>query len=296
MRLVTYQSKNGPRAAAVASVASGRDDYAAESYVDLAEADSGLPSSLKEIVALGGDGLRRAAAALAAGKPFDATGVQSLAPIPDPQKVIGVGLNYADHAAETGAEVGDEPIIFAKFPNTVRGDGDPISLPKISQKVDYEAELVVIIGSGGRHIPRETALDHVAGYACGHDVSARDWQLGKPGGQWLLGKTFDSFAPYGPHLVTGDEVGDPGRLDIKLRLNGQTMQDSNTKQLIFSVDFLVSYLSRILTLLPGDIIFTGTPPGVGVARKPQVFMKPGDTVEVEIENIGILANPIVAES
>ena len=192
MRLVTYQSKNGPRAAAVASVASGRDDYAAETYVDLAEADSGLPASLKEIVALGGDGLRRAAAALAAGKPFDAAGVEILAPIPDPQKVIGVGLNYADHAAETGAEVGDEPVIFVKF----------------------------------------------------HEI----------------------------------------------------MQDANTNQLFFSVEFLVSYLSRILTLLPGDIIFTGTPPGVGVARKPQVFMKPGDTAEVEIENIGILSNPVVAES
>ena len=295
MRLVTYQSETGPRAAAVCNAASDRADYAAHDYVDLAEADPALPSSLKQILALGADGLRRAAAALETGKPFDAAGIRLLAPIPDPQKVICVGLNYADHAAESGAKVGDEPVIFNKFPTTLRADGDPIELPRLSEQVDYEAELVVVIGTGGRHIPRATALEHVAGYACGHDVSARDWQHGKPGGQWLLGKSFDSFAPLGPHLVTADEVGDPGQLDIQMRLGGQTMQKSNTKQLIFPVDFLVSYISGICTLLPGDLIFTGTPSGVGAARRPPVFLKPGDTAEVEIEKIGVLTNPVVAE-
>jgi 2-keto-4-pentenoate hydratase/2-oxohepta-3-ene-1,7-dioic acid hydratase in catechol pathway len=161
--------------------------------------------------------------------------------------------------------------------------------------VDYEAELVAVIGIGGRHIPREAALQHVAGYACGHDVSARDWQIQKPGGQWLLGKSFDSFAPFGPELVTADEVGDAGNLRICLRINGVTMQDSRTSQLIFGVAELVSYISGVCTLSPGDLIFTGTPPGVGSARKPPVYLKPGDTVEVEIENIGILRNPVVGE-
>jgi 2-keto-4-pentenoate hydratase/2-oxohepta-3-ene-1,7-dioic acid hydratase in catechol pathway len=159
--------------------------------------------------------------------------------------------------------------------------------------VDYEAELVVVIGRGGRHIPRDEAMQHVAAYTCGHDVSARDWQKHKPGGQWLLGKSFDSFAPTGPHLVTADEVPDPHSLPIRLRLNGQVMQSSTTAQLIFRIDQLVSYLSEVCTLRPGDLIFTGTPPGVGAARKPPVFLKPGDVAEVEIEGIGILTNPVV---
>ena len=138
-------------------------------------------------------------------------------------------------------------------------------------------------------------MDYVAGYACGHDVSARDWQKGRPGGQWLLGKTFDSFAPLGPELVTADELGDPGKLDIRLRLNGEVMQDSNTKQLIFPVDHLIAYLSQVVTLQPGDLIYTGTPPGVGMARKPPVWLKPGDTVEIEIERVGILRNRVVSE-
>ena len=169
-------------------------------------------------------------------------------------------------------------------------------LPKLSQEVDYEAELVAVIGRGGRHIPRDAALDHVAGYCCGHDVSARDWQLRKPGGQWLLGKSFDSFAPFGPELVTSDEVGDAGNLRIQLRINGRTMQDSTTAQLIFSVAELVAYVSGVCTLAPGDVIFTGTPAGVGVARKPPVFLQAGDTVEVEIERLGLLRNRVVAET
>ena len=155
---------------------------------------------------------------------------------------------------------------------------------------------MVVIGKGGKHIPREQALSHVAGYCCGHDGSARDWQLQKPGGQWLLGKTFDSFAPFGPELVTPDEVGDPGQLKIALRLNGQTMQNSSTRQLIFAVDQLIAYVSSVCTLTPGDILFTGTPPGVGGARKPPVYLKPGDVAEVEIEKIGILRNRFVAEA
>jgi 2-keto-4-pentenoate hydratase/2-oxohepta-3-ene-1,7-dioic acid hydratase in catechol pathway len=185
-------------------------------------------------------------------------------------------------------------IVFCKFPTAVRAHGQPIVLPTISPEVDYEGELVAVIGRAGKNISRDNALEHVAGYCCGQDVSARDWQQRKPGGQWLLGKSFDTFAPFGPELVTSDEVGDAGNLRIQLRLNGQTMQDSNTNQLIFTIADLVAYVSQVCTLLPGDVIFTGTPAGVGAARKPPVFLKPGDIVEVEIEKLGLLRNPVIA--
>jgi 2-keto-4-pentenoate hydratase/2-oxohepta-3-ene-1,7-dioic acid hydratase in catechol pathway len=258
-------------------------------------ADPSLPERMKDLLALE-DGIERARQATVQGSPIPADSVRLLAPVPDPEKVICIGLNYADHAAESGLDLPSEPVVFCKFPTAVRADGDDIVLPKVSQKVDYEAELVVVIGKGGRHIPRESTMDHVAGLTCGHDVSARDWQLEKPGGQWLMGKTFDSFAPMGPELVTMDEVPDPGQLEIALRLNDTTMQQSNTRQLIFPIDQLIAHLSSVCTLRPGDVIFTGTPPGVGAARKPPVFLKPGDSVEVEIEKVGTLRNPVVAES
>ena len=166
----------------------------------------------------------------------------------------------------------------------------------MSQEVDFEAELVAVIGRGGKHIPKGQAMAHVGGYTVGHDVSARDWQLNKPAKQWMAGKTFDTFAPTGPVLVSADEIPDPHNLGIRLRLNGQTMQDSNTKQLIFGIDELIAYLSQIITLEPGDLIFTGTPPGVGMARKPPVWLKPGDVIEVEIEHLGVLRNSVVAET
>ena len=161
--------------------------------------------------------------------------------------------------------------------------------------MDYEAELVVIIGKRGKNIPRDQAMSYVAGYTNGNDVSARDWQIGRPGGQWLLGKTPDTFAPMGPDLVTKDEVADPNQLQIQLRLNGETLQNSSTKELIFKIDELVSHLSQLITLEPGDVIYTGTPPGVGAARKPPIFLKAGATTEVEIAGLGLLKNPIVAE-
>jgi 2-keto-4-pentenoate hydratase/2-oxohepta-3-ene-1,7-dioic acid hydratase in catechol pathway len=215
-------------------------------------------------------------------------------PVPDPEKIICVGLNYADHAAESKMAVPAEPVIFNKLPSALAAAGQPIVLPEISRQVDYEAELVVVIGRQGKHVPAEQALAVVAGYTCGNDVSARDWQLGKPAGQWLLGKTFDTFAPCGPELVTPDEVGDPGQLDICLRLNGTVMQQSNTRQWIFSLPALIAYVSSVCTLKPGDLIFTGTPPGVGLGRQPPVFLQPGDTVEIEIARVGRLRNPLVA--
>jgi 2-keto-4-pentenoate hydratase/2-oxohepta-3-ene-1,7-dioic acid hydratase in catechol pathway len=283
MRLVSYESETGSRVAVAH----------AEGFVDLNHAEPTLPSSMRQLLSLGAAGLRAAARAAELGKPLPASELRLLAPVPDPAKILCVGLNYADHARETGAELPSEPVIFNKFPTALRGPGDSIVLPKISQKVDFEAELVVVIGRGGRHIRKQDAMEHVAGYTCGHDVSARDWQIGKPGGQWLLGKSFDSFAPIGPELVTADEVSDPHQLDISLTLNGQTMQSSNTRQLIFSIDHVIAYLSEVFTLEPGDLLFTGTPPGVGAARKPPVFLRAGDQVVVEIENIGRLHNSVV---
>jgi 2-keto-4-pentenoate hydratase/2-oxohepta-3-ene-1,7-dioic acid hydratase in catechol pathway len=284
MRLVTVQTGDGPRAC-------GQDGGR---YVDLRAADPALPARLRDLLALGPEGLRRAGAALTRGTiSYDPDTAVLRAPIPDPPKVICLGLNYRDHAAETGAPIPAEPILFSKFATAVIGPGAAIELPAVSRQVDFEAELVVVIGRPGKDIPRDRAYDHVAGYTVGHDVSARDWQLHKPGRQWLAGKTFDTFAPTGPALVTADEVPDPHALGIRLRLNGQTMQDSCTSQLIFRVDAVIAYLSQIVTLEPGDLIFTGTPSGVGMARTPPVWLKPGDVVEVEIDGLGTLRNPVV---
>ncbi len=290
MKLVTYQTDHGPRVAAL------HDDH----YVDLNQADPAVPSCIKALLAGGPALLAQAEAAAAKGSPLDKTNADAanveLPPvIPSPQKIICIGLNYADHARESGLEPPTEPCVFSKFPSAVLAAGQPVVLPKASEAVDYEAELVVVIGRGGRHIAESRAREHIAGYCCGLDVSARDWQMNKPGGQWQLGKSFDTFAPIGPALVTADEIPEPGRLKIQLRLNGQTMQDSSTEQLIFSVETLVAYVSEICTLAPGDLIFTGTPPGVGFARKPPVLLKDGDVVEVEIESLGVLRNPMVAE-
>ncbi len=286
MRLITYQGPNGPRAAGLRG----------GQFVDLNDADPHLPASMKSLLALGPAGLERAAAATAKGAPHPMTSIRLLAPIADPGKVICVGLNYADHARESGVAPPEEPVLFNKFPTALVAHGEPLVLPRVSREVDYEAELVVVIGRGGRHIARERAFEHVAGYCPGHDVSARDWQLHKPGKQWLLGKTFDTFAPCGPALVTRDEVPRPGKLRIQFRLNGRTLQDSNTDQLIFPIDELVAYISQVCTLAPGDLIFTGTPPGVGFARKPPIFLQAGDVAEVEIEGLGVLTNPVVAEA
>jgi len=286
MQLATYQSATGPRVA-------GRLD---REWIDLNGADPSLPHCIKRLLALGPSGLERAARAAAGGQPIPSANFHGLLPIvPRPEKIICVGLNYADHAHETGDAPPVEPVIFNKFPTAVLADGHPIVLPRESAEVDYEAELVAVIGSGGRNITPERAIEHVAGYCCGNDVSARDWQMRKPGRQWLLGKSFDTFAPIGPWLTTADEVPEPNRLGIELRLNGRTMQRSNTSQFLFSVAELVSYVSRVCTLSAGDLIFTGTPPGVGFARRPPVYLQPGDTVEVEIERIGVLRNPVAAE-
>ncbi len=287
MRWVTVASEEGPRACGVIN----------GEYIDVNAADPEMPATVRGLLELGQKWQRRAWAALPRGVVrHDPAGTKLLAPVPDPRKIVCIGLNYRDHAAESGVPVPTEPILFSKYPTTLIGHGGQIVLPSASHEVDYEAELVVVIGRKGRHISRERALEYVGGYAVGHDVSARDWQLNKPGKQWMAGKTFDTFAPVGPELVTPDEVPDPQNLGIRLRLNGQTMQDSSTSQLVFGVAELIAYLSQIFTLEPGDMIFTGTPPGVGMARKPPVWLKPGDQVEVEIDRLGTLQNTVIAEN
>jgi len=213
------------------------------------------------------------------------------APIPRPGKIICVGRNYAEHARERGAELPAQPIFFLKSNNTICGPGEAIVLPPNSSQVDYEAEFAVVIGKGGKRIPEEKAYEHIAGYTILNDVSARDMQAQDK--QWFRGKSCDTFAPTGPWIVTREEIPDPHNLRISLTLNGETMQDSHTGHMIFKVPYLVSYLSQSLTLEPGDLISTGTPEGVGAHRTPPVFLKPGDTVSITVENIGTLTNPVV---
>jgi 2-keto-4-pentenoate hydratase/2-oxohepta-3-ene-1,7-dioic acid hydratase in catechol pathway len=225
---------------------------------------------------------------------YDEREITRLAPVRRPGKIICLGLNYRDHAIESGAKIPTEPVVFSKYPSAVIGPNAPIKLPRDSEEVDFEAELVFVIGKGGRNISEANAMQHVAGYTCGHDVSARDYQLKRGGGQWVIGKTFDTFAPMGPVLVTPDELPDPHRLRIQCRVNGQLMQDSNTGQMIFNVPQTIAYLSSVMTLEAGDVVFTGTPPGVGMARKPPVYLRAGDVAEIEIEGIGVLRNPVEA--
>jgi 2-keto-4-pentenoate hydratase/2-oxohepta-3-ene-1,7-dioic acid hydratase in catechol pathway len=219
-----------------------------------------------------------------------------LAPI-EPRQFLGIGLNYRRHAEETNAKIPDYPILFFKGVNAVQDPGGPIVIPGHlpSTEVDYECELAVVIGRACKNVPSERALDYVLGYTCANDVSARDWQIRNGGGQWCRGKTFDTFAPLGPCLVTRDEIPNPNALKIATILNGERVQDWTTADMIFDVPRLIEFLSGSTTLVPGTVILTGTPHGVGVARKPPRWLAPGDVVTIEIEGIGQLTNPVVAE-
>ncbi|WP_306061810.1 fumarylacetoacetate hydrolase family protein [Natronococcus wangiae] len=226
---------------------------------------------------------------------YDVDDVNRLEPVRNPRKVVCVGLNYRDHAEEGDNPIPDEPVLFSKFPTTVTGPGSTISWdPDLTEKVDYEAELVVVIGREARRVSREDAMDHVAGYLVGNDVSARDLQHGD--GQWVRGKSLDTFAPIGPELVTADEVDDPHDLEIWAEVNGERLQESTTANLIFGIDELVSFCSRAFTLEPGDLLFTGTPPGVGVYREPPVLLEDGDEVTIGIEELGELTNTCTYDS
>lgn len=228
----------------------------------------------------------------AAGALHERSAVTLHAPVPRPGKILCIGLNYKDHAAESNSPLPERPLLFSKFPTSTLAPGGTIRVPRGCENLDYEAELGVVIGRHATRVPAETALEHVLGYVNFNDVSARDFQF--KDGQWQRGKSCDTFAPFGEAIVTTDEVPDAHRLRIRLRLNGKTMQDSSTDQLIFGVPKLIESLSAHVTLEPGDVIATGTPPGVGFARKPPVWMQPGDVVEVEIEGLGVLRNVVAA--
>jgi 2-keto-4-pentenoate hydratase/2-oxohepta-3-ene-1,7-dioic acid hydratase in catechol pathway len=215
-------------------------------------------------------------------------------PIDRPWKIVCVGLNYRDHAEEQGVELPKAPLLFAKWPNALIGPGEPIILPKAAREVDYEAELGVVIGTAAKRVDVDGALDHVRGYIPLNDVSARDLQFADK--QWTRGKSPDTFCPVGPRLVRREEIEDPQDLAIRCVLNGETLQSSSTKQMIFSVAEIISYVSQVITLEPGDLIATGTPAGVGVFRDPKVLLQDGDEVTVEIEGLGALVNPVTKES
>ena len=264
------------------------------SIVDLNKTEPSLRPPLGTIILKEAEALDLARQTAARPDAVLAQDPQLLAPIL-PSKVICIGLNYRDHALETKSPIPEEPVVFNKFRTAITGPNAEIRLPRESPEVDFEGELVVVIGTFGRRIPRDRAMDYVFGYTIGHDVSARDWQKNKGGKQWLLGKSFDTFAPLGPAVVTKDEIPDPHALKIQTRVNGEVMQDSNTSEMIFRIDELIAYISQVATLEPGDLIYTGTPAGVGVARSPQRFLKPGDVVEIEIEKLGVLRNACVAD-
>ena len=245
-----------------------------------------------EFKALDTDDLERAERHAAGQTGISLAEVDLHPPVPDPNKILCIGLNYLDHCQETGQPVPEHPVLFAKFNNALVGHQGAILLDGTSQRVDYEAELAFVIGKRAYKVSEAEAMDYVAGYVTANDVSARDLQFADS--QWVRGKTLDTFCPLGPWLVTKDEVPDPHNLGIRCRVNGATLQDSTTAQLIFKIPALVSYLSQGLTLEAGDIVLTGTPPGVGYTRKPPVLLKPGDVVEIEIDGVGLLRNPVSA--
>ena len=234
------------------------------------------------------------AAADAATMTLDLDQVRLLAPIRRPGKIMAIGLNYADHIAESGMGTPEHQVWFSKAPTSANGPFDPIDVPKVSQALDYEAEMVAVIGTGGRHISRANAASAVFGYCVGNDATERAWQHRTP--QWVVGKSFDTHAPFGPWITPADEVPDPHALAIRCTVNGETRQDSNTRHLVFNVWDPLVHLSQAMTLEAGDLIFTGTPGGIGAAMKPMQFLKAGDRVRIEIETLGAIENPCAPEA
>jgi len=262
--------------------------------LDLVKHDAALPLCTNELIA-NWDNLVDRVRRLSEEILPSSDSLTLLCPLGQPKKILCIGLNYRDHAIETGASIPTEPIVFCKMPSAMIGPNEPILLPKVSQEVDYEAEMVIVVGKKIRNASSQQASEAIFGYCVGHDVSARDWQKNKPGKQWFLGKSFDSFAPFGPAIVTADEVPDPNNLQVTCTINGEVLQNSSTRELIFKPIELIRYISQVMTLDPGDVVYTGTPPGVGMARQPNRFLRDGDVVEIEVEGLGILRNPCVQE-
>jgi 2-keto-4-pentenoate hydratase/2-oxohepta-3-ene-1,7-dioic acid hydratase in catechol pathway len=283
MRLVSYE-RNGQRSIGALTN---------HGILDLPAASGGtLPGDMLALLQLGDEGMTQARAAAAKGGPgISLKEARLLAPVPRPGKIIGIGLNYADHASEGGRERPQYPMIFTKAVSAVIGPNEAIRMPLVTSMVDFEGEMAVVIGKQAKEVSSRNALEYVAGYTICNDVSGRDYQQRSSP---TAGKSFDTFAPLGPVLVTRDEIPDPHVLDIRTIVSGEEMQHSNTKHLIFNVNYLIDYLSHIFALEPGDIISTGTPAGVGWFRNPSRFLKPGDTVRIELEKVGVLENPVVA--
>jgi acylpyruvate hydrolase len=282
MRFASF-AENGVNGLAVRTKTGG--------WAGLAENADGFPGNLETLLSRG-NSLNDAAAILARGKPVDLDRVTLLPVLSNPGKIICVGLNYADHSAESGFKQPDYPTLFGRFNSSLIAHGAPIVRPKLSEQLDYEGELVAVIGKGGKNISKAQALDHVVGYSIFNDASIRDYQFKSP--QWTMGKNFDDTGAFGPTLVTSDEL-PPGCLGLRLvtRLNGQVVQSAMIDDMVFDVATQIALVSEAITLLPGDIFVTGTPSGVGLARKPPLWMKHGDICEVEIDQLGILRNPIV---
>jgi len=273
--------------------ARGAESYGLVVGDGLVDLRARLPACPTLRAALAADALGEIAGARGAKPDLALTDVTLLPPIPQPDKIVCIGLNYRAHAAEAGLKVPEHPSLFLRLTNTLVPHGGALVRPSLSSDMDYEGELAVVIGRGGRHIPRASALDHVAGYACFNDGSLRDYQFKH---SVAVGKNFVKTGGFGPWLVTRDEIPDPSRLTLVTRLNGGEVQRGDTADMIFDVPAIVAYVSAFTRLEPGDVISTGTPPGVGLARKPPLWLKPGDVVEVEISGIGVLGNTVVAES
>ncbi|XP_034328286.2 fumarylacetoacetate hydrolase domain-containing protein 2 [Magallana gigas] len=264
--------------------------------VDLCAGDSSIPSDMRSFIEGGQKTLLAAKSVIdRGGSIIPRDSVKIVAPIYNPDKVLCVGMNYKDHCEEQNAPVPIEPVIFNKFPSSIIGPTEDLQYPKETQKLDWEVELTIVIGKDAKRVQESDAMNYVFGYTVAHDVSARDWQLepGKNGGQWLIGKAMDGFCPLGPAIVMKEDINDPHNLGLRCRVNGVTKQDSNTNQLVHKTAAMVSFISRFMTLRPGDVILTGTPPGVGVFRKPPEYLKRGDVVECEIDGIGKVVNKIV---
>lgn len=264
--------------------------------VDLCAGDSSIPSDMRSFIEGGQKTLLAAKSVIdRGGSVIPRDSVKIVAPIYNPDKVLCVGMNYKDHCEEQNAPVPTEPVIFNKFPSSIIGPTEDLQYPEETQKLDWEVELTIVIGKDAKRVQESDAMNYVFGYTVAHDVSARDWQLepGKNGGQWLIGKAMDGFCPLGPAIVMKEDINDPHNLGLRCRVNGVTKQDSNTNQLVHKTAAMVSFISRFMTLRPGDVILTGTPPGVGVFRKPPEYLKRGDVVECEIDGIGKVVNKIV---
>lgn len=288
MKLVTYCIGNTSPQLGVLS---------GDSVLNLHTASKGaLPNDMRSLLEFGAAGLAAARSIAERGRNgVPLSEVKLMAPIINPTKVVAIGLNYMDHAKESGLDVPDKPTMFCKYPSSIIGPGDEIRwTEELSTQVDYEAELAFVIGKRAKNVSEADAFDYIAGYTNCHDVSARDLQMAEDD-QWLRGKCLDTFCPLGPYLVTKDEIADPHNLSIKCEVNGEALQDSSTEHLIFKIPYLMAYLSRAFTLEPGDVVTTGTPDGVGFARKPPIFLKDGDVCTVEVEGLGQLTNPCVID-